>query len=192
MTLSLLGVIFIDPNAYAAATSGLSAYYAKISLLFNDGLFSNLGDILSFVIALPILLVAVIFGAIYLPFTKKDLRGYCIVIPLIHLIMLIVANVMYILDDGINYINIFFLMYSLLWFFVIYFRLKEQDIDNVILPENDHGVDALFLGLMSLSIIFILTKLLQTNWVIAYSTAFFYSSYAGGLIKSIFSEKHAN
>lgn len=175
--LSLIVIVFVDQTVNAAVSNGIATYFEM------DGP-QGFWDLIARLFLMPAFVVAVIAGSLYLPFTNKDYRFLCGLVPVVHLGCILVANVKYLESDP-DFLNAFYFLYSLLWIFVTLIRLRAHDIDSVISPENTSGIHAIVLGSANILLVIYLLKISGVDWVIAYATAFYSSVYVSYLIRPV-------
>jgi hypothetical protein len=119
-------------------------------------------------IVLLLFLVLSIFGPLFLPFNKKDLRGLCLIMIFAHAIIIAYTNLT--LDkESPSFINAFIVLYSIVWIVYLYVVTEMRKQDHLMSNQQAKAVPSFIAASVSALAVFLAIKLFSVPWYRAYS-----------------------
>jgi len=125
----------------------------------------------------PILLFVIIFGPLFLPFNKRDLRALCATIILIDASIIAYGN-MGLVKETSTIINNFITFYSVIWIIYIFVAVKMRELDYFMDGRQFKAIPSCIAASISVIAVFVAVQIFSVHWVEAYSV--------GSILTSIF------
>ena len=149
-----------------------------------------IGDLVGFwaLVFGPFFIIAMLFGPLFLPFTKKDLRDLCPAIIVADLSLMAYHNFS-INKDHWTLLNIVFIAYSVAWIVYITIALRLKKLGAVV---DDHQADAqssCIAALISIISVFVSIKVFGFHWLQAYCMGSLFTPPAFNYARELFADK---
>jgi hypothetical protein len=137
-------------------------------LIDGSGTFKDTAIAYGSFIILPLLLVLLIFGPLFLPFNKKDLRGLCLIMIFTHAIIIAYTN--FTIDKEFpSLINTSIAIYSIVWIVYLYVVTEMRKQDHLMSNQQAKAIPSFIAASVSALAVFLAIKLFSVPWYRAYS-----------------------
>jgi lysylphosphatidylglycerol synthetase-like protein (DUF2156 family) len=169
ITVTLLSMfIYMDgwfANTISIASEGIENV---LHTIHESNSFKDTAVAYSSFVIVPLLFVLLVFGPLFLPFNKRDLRGLCLFMIFAHAIIIAYTNIT-LGKESPSIMNTIVVLYSIAWVIYIYAVGEMRKQDHMMNKHQTKAMPSLVAASVSVIAVFLAINVFSVSWYRAYS-----------------------